>query len=90
MPDRQPRIELTVFDDPVIAARLADTILPSHRGEIVQLVEDPTRPGTVDVANYIGLAMKLSADAGAVNLVQRSSNSAASGRSRCSSWIAVR
>jgi hypothetical protein len=63
---RRPQIELTVFDHPVIAARLADTIVPSHGGEHVRLVEDPTRKR--GRGYYVGLAMRLSADAGATEL----------------------
>jgi hypothetical protein len=62
IPHRQPQIELTVFDRPVIAARLADTILPSHTGRHVRLVEDRTRER--GRGYYVGLAMRLSADAG--------------------------
>jgi hypothetical protein len=62
LPHRAPQIELTVFDHPVIAARLADTIESSHRGKLVRLIEDPTR--TRGRAYYAGLALRLSADAG--------------------------
>lgn len=64
--DRRPQIELTVFDHSVIAARLADTILPSHGGELVRAVEDPTRER--GRGYYVGLAMRLSADAGETEL----------------------
>ena len=62
LPHRRPQIEVTVFDHPVVAARLADTILPSHGREHVRLVEDPTREQ--GRGYYVGLAMRLSADAG--------------------------
>jgi hypothetical protein len=62
LPHRRPQIEVTVFDHPVLAARLADTILPSHCSEHVRMVEDPTRER--GRGYYVGLALRLSADAG--------------------------
>jgi hypothetical protein len=63
---RRPQIELTAFDHQVIAERLADTILPTHRSDVVPLVEDPNRQR--GRGYYTGLAMRLSADAGALEL----------------------
>jgi hypothetical protein len=62
LPDRQPQIELTVLDHPVIAARVADTILRSHGSQVVRLVQDRTRER--GRGYYVGLAMRLSADGG--------------------------
>lgn len=64
IPDRRPQIELTVFDHPVLASRLADTVLPAHSSDAVQLIEDPTR----ERGYYTALAIRLSADAGALEI----------------------
>jgi hypothetical protein len=66
VPNRRPQIELAVFDHPVIAARLADTVLPAHRGCRVRLVEDETRER--GRGYYTGLAMRLSTAAGAFEI----------------------
>jgi hypothetical protein len=63
---RRPQIELSGFDDQVIAERIADTILPAHTSDVVRLVEDRTRER--GRGYYTGLAMRLSADGGAVEL----------------------
>jgi hypothetical protein len=65
-PDRRPQIELTVFNHRVIAERLADTVLPAHRSELVKLVEDPGR--VRGRGYYTGLAMRLAADDGAIEV----------------------
>jgi hypothetical protein len=65
-PHRRPQIELTVFDHPVIAARVADTILPAHRSDVVGLVENPNRER--GRGYYTGLALRLSADGGATEI----------------------
>jgi hypothetical protein len=62
VPSRTPQIELAVFDHPVVAARLADTVLPAHSGERVRLVVDPARAR--GRGYHTSLAMRLSADAG--------------------------
>ena len=55
---REPQIELTVFDQPVLAARLADTVLPGCRSDAVRVIEDPSRER--GRGYYAGLAMRLS------------------------------
>lgn len=66
IPHRQPQIELTVFDHPVLAARLADTVLPANSSDAVQLIEEPTREH--GRGYYTGLAMRLTADAGSLEI----------------------
>ena len=66
VPSRTPQIELAVFDHPVVAARLADTVLPAHCGERVRIVVDPARER--GRGYYTSLAMRLSADAGAFEI----------------------
>lgn len=65
-PHRQPRIELTVFDHPALAARLADTVIPAYPSDIVELVEEPARER--GRGYYSSLAMRLTADAGALEI----------------------
>jgi hypothetical protein len=66
LPHREPQLELTVFDPPVIAARLADTVLPALRTTAVRLVESPTRHTGRNY--YTGLALRVAADAGGIEI----------------------
>lgn len=66
IPHRQPRIELTIFDHPVLAAHLADSVLSAHVSDIVELAEAPARES--GRGYYTSLAMRLSADAGALEI----------------------
>jgi hypothetical protein len=66
VPNRTPQIELAVFDHPVVAARLTDTVQPAHCGERVRIVVDPARER--GRGYYTSLAMRLSADAGAFEI----------------------
>ena len=73
IPHRQPRIELSVFDEPVIAERLADTIRPALAGRrptrsgnhtavndrATVLTDDPER--TRGRGYYTGLALRIAA-----------------------------
>ena len=43
LPDRQPQIELSVFDNPVLAERLADTIRPALADKADLLIDKPDR-----------------------------------------------
>lgn len=63
---RRPRIELTVFDHPVIAASLHEAVLGTHADGVVELVEGPTREH--GRGYYNTLAMRLTADAGALEI----------------------
>jgi hypothetical protein len=60
---RRPQIEYTVFDDPVLAERVTDTVLPAFESGVVRLVEDPSR--TRGRGYYSGLGLRISVDAGA-------------------------
>ncbi len=66
VPHRQPQIELTVFDQPVLAAKVAKTILATRLSDIVQVLEDPSR--LHGRGYYSALAMRLAADAGELEL----------------------
>lgn len=66
IPDRQPQIALTVFDHPVLAARLDDTVLPANPSDAVRVIEDPTRER--GRGYYTALALRLTADAGALEI----------------------
>lgn len=64
VPDRAPVLELSVFDDPVLAERLHDTVLPALAApSTVSLVEDPAR--TRGRGYYSGLALRICLDGGA-------------------------
>jgi hypothetical protein len=63
---RKPQIEMTVFDQPVLAARLADTVLPGCRSDAVRVVENPSRER--GRGYYAGLAMRLSVDGGELEI----------------------
>lgn len=65
-PHRRPRIGLTVFDHPVIAANLHDAVLAAHAGGVVELVEEAAREQ--GRGYYNTLAMRLTADAGALEI----------------------
>ncbi len=60
MTDRS--IELSVFEDAVIAARLVDTVLPAHRSVRVKLLQDSARER--GRGYYSGMALRLSANDG--------------------------
>jgi hypothetical protein len=66
VPDHKPQIELTVFDQPVLAARIADTVLPATRNGPVQLVETPCR--VRGRGYYTALALRLTADDGELEI----------------------
>ena len=60
LPAGVPRITVTVFDQPVLAERLHDTVLPALAGGPVTVVEDPER--THGIGYYAGAAIGLRAD----------------------------
>lgn len=60
IPHRQPRIELSLFDNPVLAERLTDTIRPSFGDRAALLADDPGR--TRGRGYYNGFALRISAD----------------------------
>lgn len=66
LPHRQPCIDLTVFDNPVLAQRLADTIRPSLTGRAALLVDNPAR--TRGSGYYTGFALRITADQGEAEL----------------------
>jgi hypothetical protein len=66
IPQRQPQIELTVLEQPALAQRLADTVLPANSSDVVQIVEDPSRQR--GRGYYTGLALRLTADGGELEL----------------------
>ena len=57
LPHRRPRIELSVFDSPVLARRLADTILPGLGEHAPFIIEDPGR--TRGRGYYTGFALRI-------------------------------
>ncbi len=59
IPHRQPRIELSVFDNPVIAERLTDTIRPSFGDRAALLTDEPGR--TRGRGYYNGFALRITA-----------------------------
>jgi hypothetical protein len=63
---REPRIEVTVFDQPVLAARLADTVLSECHSAAVRVVENPSRER--GRGYYAGFAMRLSVHAGELEI----------------------
>ncbi len=65
IPDRRPRIEVTVSDK-VYLERLRDTLLPRVAGERVPVLHDERR--TTGLAYYRGLAIRLSADDGEIEI----------------------
>jgi hypothetical protein len=60
IPHRQPRIELSVFDNPVLAERLTDTIRPSFGDRAALLADEPGR--TRGRGYYNGFALRIAAD----------------------------
>jgi hypothetical protein len=66
VPHRQPRIELSVFDSPVLAERLADTVRPALAGHAALLADQPDR--TRGRGYYTAVALRITADHGEVEL----------------------
>ena len=66
IPHRQPQIELSVFDDPVLAERLADTIRPALADQADLLIDKPDR--THGRGYYTGFALRITADHGEAEL----------------------
>jgi hypothetical protein len=66
LPDRQPHIELSVFDHPVLAERLTDTIRPGLAGRTKFLIDKPDR--TRGRGYYTGFALRIAADQGETEL----------------------
>ncbi len=66
IPDQQPRIELSVFDNPVLAQRLADTIRPGLGRHASFLIEDPGR--TRGRGYYAGVALRITGNQGGTEL----------------------
>lgn len=66
VPHRQPRFELSVFDDPVLTERLADTVRPGLGDRVTLLVDVPDR--TRGRGYYTGCALRIVADRGDVEL----------------------
>jgi hypothetical protein len=66
IPHRQPRIELSVMDSPVLAERLADTVRPALAGRAALLTDQPDR--TRARGYYAGFALLITADQGRVEL----------------------
>ena len=66
LPHRQPRIELSVFGNPVIAERVTDTVRPGLGERTAFLVDKPGRPH--GRGYYTGAALRITADAGETEL----------------------
>ncbi len=66
LPHRQPHIELSVFDNPVLAERLTDTIRPGLAGRTAFLIDKPDR--TRGRGYYTGFALRIAADQGETEL----------------------
>jgi hypothetical protein len=67
IPHRQPRVVLSVFDAPVLADRLADTVRPALAGPAAALLADePDR--TRGRGYYAGFALRIEADHGDTEL----------------------
>jgi hypothetical protein len=66
IPHRQPRIELSVFDNPMLADRLADTIRPGLADRAALLIDEPGR--TRGRGYYNGFALRITADHGETEL----------------------
>ncbi|MEL7977990.1 hypothetical protein AAG589_19145 [Isoptericola sp. F-RaC21] len=60
VPHRRPRIVLTVWDDGAVAERVADTVLPAVRDDVVPVVEDAARER--GRAYYAGVALRVATD----------------------------
>jgi hypothetical protein len=63
---RQPHIELSVFDNPVLAERLTDTIRPGLADRTALLIDKPHR--THGRGYYTGFALRITADYGETEL----------------------
>jgi hypothetical protein len=66
IPHRQPRIELSVFDHPVLAERFTDAIRPALADRAAFLVDKPDR--TRGRGYYNGFALRIAADDGETEL----------------------
>jgi hypothetical protein len=66
IPHRKPRIELSVFDNPVLAERLADTIRPGLGKHAAFLIDHPDR--TRGRGYYGGFALRIAAEQDTVEL----------------------
>jgi hypothetical protein len=66
LPHRHPHIELSVFDNPVLAERLTDTIRPGLADRAAFLVDKPGR--THGRHYYTGFALRITADHGETEL----------------------
>ena len=66
LPHRQPHIELSVFDHPVLAGRLTDTVRPGLADRAAFLVDKPDR--THGRGYYTGFALRITADHGETEL----------------------
>jgi len=66
IPHRQPRIELSVFDNPVLAERLADTVRPGLGKHAAFLIDNPDR--TRGRGYYGGFALRITAEQGETEL----------------------
>ncbi len=62
IPHRQPQVELSVFDDPVLAERLADTVRPALGAGAALLADKPDR--TRARGYYARFALRITADDG--------------------------
>jgi hypothetical protein len=63
---RQPHIEVSVFDNPVLAERLTDTIRPGLADRTAYLIDKPGR--TQGRGYYTGFALRITADHGETEL----------------------
>lgn len=66
LPHRQPHIELSVLDNPVLAERLTDTIRPGLAERAAFLIDKPGR--TRGRGYYTGFALRITADQGETEL----------------------
>jgi hypothetical protein len=66
IPHREPRIELSVFDNPVLAERLADTVRPGLGERAAFLIDKPGR--SRGRGYYTGFALRITADQGTAEL----------------------
>ncbi|MFF2452437.1 hypothetical protein [Isoptericola sp. NPDC058082] len=60
VPHRRPRVALTVWDDGGVAERVADTVLPAVRDDVVPVVVDQARER--GRSYYEGVALRLTTD----------------------------
>lgn len=66
VPGREPRVELSVFDHPVLAERLADTIRPGLDKHAAFLIDKPER--TRGRGYYRGFGLRITAEQDTVEL----------------------